>query len=297
MDDLVPKTPIEQSVHAIHAEDTPYEQETVDPKMLAPDPEIDPASKQKAEAHHYRPDQTPGWKMFLECVVGAAVICYTVAAFQQVVAMNATLAEIQKQTPKIIESGDAAKSASQTASETLKEQQTDFALDRRPYMVADAAPHFLQNGIVPNVEITANLTVKNIGRSPATKDQLQIALLTYRPTDKEHLKRFVQSAFGRLEQESATGRKGLVIAPPNFEQDIAPNASMFLTTPPLVLSSEDFRDYESGRLVIFHMSIDTYSGAYSDALGEKFRTDSCFFHQAADDMKIWHLCDYHNTIR
>jgi hypothetical protein len=120
------------------------------------------------------------------------------------------LGEMRKATTAAKDSADAAKKSADTASQTLLNSQTSFEIDQRPYMVTDV-PEFAGNGLTPDKAIEANITLRNIGRSPARKYIANVNLLRFDGEKGERgrgkLIRFLTSSFAELESKDAKGRK------------------------------------------------------------------------------------------
>jgi hypothetical protein len=148
---------------------------------------------------------------------------------------------------------DAAKSAADTADHTLKNSQMSFEIDQRPYLITDV-PQFTGDGLVPDKGIEANITFRNIGRTPARKYIANVNLFRFEPSKGtkglERLRRFLISSFDMLESEDATGRKE--VEQTGAEQDIAPNGTIFSTNAkPVVISAQEFPKIETGDIALF----------------------------------------------
>src|SRR5437879_2015190 len=117
------------------------------------------------------------------------------------------LQEMRKSTKAAQIAAMAAKSAADTAHATLKSAQKSFEIDQRPYLVTEV-PVFSGAGLITEQNITANLTIKNLGRTPARKAATNIKLLPFRPWPKqrphsrERFIKFIESAFADLRGEN-----------------------------------------------------------------------------------------------
>jgi hypothetical protein len=190
----------------------------------------------------------------------------------------------------------AAANAATTADTTLKSQQKSFEIDQRPYMVCDI-PVFSGNGLVPDKPITANVTFKNIGRTPARRISAAVTLLRFDPLPRgsqngtEKVVRFINAGFTALRARNSKSRE----AGEKFQTgtDIAPNATMFTTNDNLlVIPSSEFKKTESGATTLFYIGTVTYK----DSFGNLYETEFCALYFGTDP-RIWHVCDNHNTIK
>jgi hypothetical protein len=205
------------------------------------------------------------------------------------------LREMKKSTKAANDSAVAAKSAADTADATLKSSQKSFEIDQRPYIVTEI-PQFSGNGLVADKDIQANITFKNIGRTPALKYFVNASLLRYDPSPKgpkgqARFKRFLNSAFDELKSKDTIGRKEIDASP--TEQDIAPNATQFSTNANLiVIPTKEFPRITTSDITLFYVGV----ASYTDAFGGKYRTEFCYFYFGTNP-STWHICDAFNTIR
>jgi hypothetical protein len=200
------------------------------------------------------------------------------------------------QLPELHAAAVAATNAATIADTTLKNQQKSFEIDQRPYMVCDI-PVFSGNGLVADKPITANVTFKNIGRTPARRVATAVTLLRFdrlprgskNGTDK--VMRFINSEFAALRERNSKSRE--VDNEFKTGTDIAPNATAFATNQnALVIPSQEFKKTESGAIILFYLGIVTYA----DGFGNLYETEYCALYFGTDP-RIWHICDNHNTIK
>lgn len=239
------------------------------------------------------------WFEFASLFINAALVVVGIYALciysGQLQVMRGQLGEIIKQFPEIQKSANAAKSAAETADATLKSSQKSFEIDQRPYMVTEI-PQFSGNGLVADKGIQANITFKNIGRTPALKYLVNITLLRYDPSPKgpkgqARFKRFLNSAFDELKSEDTIGRKEIDALP--TEQDIAPNGTVFSANQNIiVVPTKEFPRITTSDITLFYVGV----ASYTDAFGGKYRTEFCYFYFGINP-STWHICDAYNTIR
>jgi hypothetical protein len=201
------------------------------------------------------------------------------------------LRQMKKATEKAGISADAARSAANTAAQAFK-------VDQRPYLIAVGPPVFLRSP-VPEKNIQANITFKNIGKTPATRTINNCNLLTYRvpstsPQEQNRaFKSFLNSAFAALEQTDASTRKELY-GP--AEVDVAPGTTSFFTSRGrVILSPVDFSlmgKEPNPQFALYFVCV----ASYTDAFGGNYETDFCEFYFGIDP-KTWHICDAYNIIK
>jgi hypothetical protein len=177
-------------------------------------------------------------------------------------------------------------------------------IDQRPYMVVK-----LPGNIVPklaaNVALHADVTIVNIGRTPAL-DHYQVVKLAYFPQPKpghpneyivESEKNFADGEFAKLATEEHQARS--VLRPLKAEQDLAPNADFNAgDVEGLTLSQGQFDDITSIAKgnhwagAVFLIGLITYT----DRTNQPYSTEFCWF--ALDpEATHWERCRWRNTIR
>lgn len=197
-----------------------------------------------------------------------------------------TLAEQAK-----VQAGAAATLAS-TAEATLRSTQKSFQIDQRPYLVAEI-PQFIEL-LAAEKKIIANVSFKNIGRTPAIRAVNVGKLFRYLASDAKNETTFVnfmEREFEALRKKLTIGRDGQHAS--FVRRDVAPGATVFITseiTKPL--SAQEIQKLVAGSLVFFYIGIDRYT----DSLNETYETEFCYFYFGADP-KVWHICSYHNIIK
>lgn len=219
----------------------------------------------------------------------AAIVIYSVLVFFQ-------WRELKKATTATQNAAAAATSAANTADQTLKNAKQSFQIDQRPYLIAES-PEFVVQPAAPGGVPSANVTFKNIGRTPAVRMKSQIALLRFYPaklTPKgtEKIVRFMQDNFQVLENAIALGDKGKYSE--LIREDLAPNATTFSTaTLAEPITAEDiFKLQKGGLMTLFYIGVVKYTDAYNGS----YETEFCFFYFGTDP-KTWHICDNHNIIQ
>jgi hypothetical protein len=199
------------------------------------------------------------------------------------------------------EAADAATSAAEIAKNTLVDQKTAFEIEQRPYLVLDGPPQFLAPPVAKS-EIRADVTLKNIGKTPAFRIVWQDALIKFKPgpnTPAGHnrLRQFLMLHYKELEDKNAAVQKELSTFPAEMhaEQDLAPEATLFTTSQePVVLSVDEFSSLRAveGAFALFDIGI----ADYRDSFGNEYETDFCAMYWGTEP-RTWHICDSHNTIR
>lgn len=186
---------------------------------------------------------------------------------------------------------NAAASAAKTADATLKSSQKSFRTDLRPYLVTDI-PQFLEPPAANGKTIRANVTFKDIGRTPALNDVNYVNLLRYRATKStDKFVAFLERSFADLRKKVANqeGAKYGRLA----RRDVAPTATIFTTAEDTTpLSVQEVPELEKGTLTLFFVGI----AKYTDAFDESYETEFCYFYFGTDP-RTWHICDSHNIIK
>ncbi len=227
------------------------------------------------------------WILIVEVLTLVAVSFYACVAYHQLKEMQ-TAAEAAK------EGADAAKDAARTAGDTLTSSKESFQAEQRPYLIADT-PQFLVGPPAPG-ETSANVAFRNVGKTPAMKIRMQIALLRFHPTKKtpagiEKVFAFMRSSFQSLTHKldlSTTGKYA-----DEARIDVAPNDSRFSTAElekPLLAS--EIPELRGGDLTLFYIGVIRYT----DALNGSYETQFCYYYFGTYPT-IWHICDSHNTIK
>lgn len=271
------------------------------PPISDPTPYKESKSKRLKRYCNRNLPKTPIW-IEAACALALVVITgmYTHYAGGQLRAMRGQLGEIIKQYPELQKSAEAAKSAASTADATLKSSQKSFEIDQRPYLIIAEGPQFNEPILVANEPITANVTFKNVGRTPAVKEVGNVSLVPYHPlkkTDPQGLKNyisFIESEFGKLRAKNETGRKSFEkLKEISGGQDVAPGGGFFVTNQEtLLLSAPELSLVRTGEITLFYIGIVTYTDPFEGS----HKTEFC--HQYfGTQPKIWHICDVHNTIR
>jgi hypothetical protein len=167
----------------------------------------------------------------------------------------------------------------------------EWRTDQRPYVTIDGAPQFV---IAPNISgsaISANIYLKDSGKTTATKAVWVVDLLPYRATSRPAFLAFVENSFKDLERRREALTSGRAH---ELNREISSGTSVFSTMNSRALSSSELTDLEKcdGSFILLSIGIVTYQG---DFLG-KYQTEFCYFFVGTDP-KVWHICDSHNTVR
>jgi hypothetical protein len=190
-------------------------------------------------------------------------------------------------------SAAAAKKAADTADDTLKSSKASFQIEQRPYMVTENL-QFVVGPLAPGLT-SANITFRNIGRTPAIRNRRSIALLKFHPGPKTPggIAKFIKFLEGSF--EDLGHNLDLMAADKNAEkarEDLAPNATTFntgeLKEP---LTALDIPGLQKGDLTLFYIGIVRYTDAYNGS----YETQFCYFY-FGPNAAIWHLCDSHNIV-
>ena len=163
--------------------------------------------------------------------------------------------------------------------------------DQRPYVIADGPPQFLVPPNATGTPVSANVTLKNIGKTPAMKTAWFVDLLPYRATSRPDYLRFVENSYMNLrkQQETITGEHAA-----EMNRDIAPAATTFSTENSRALTAPEMADVEKGDGSFILLSVGIVR--YTDSFRRSYETEFCYFF-AGSDSRVWHTCDAHNTIR
>jgi hypothetical protein len=190
---------------------------------------------------------------------------------------------------------NAATVAADTARNTLDNSKESFRIEQRPYLIPDF-PQFVVPPTNPGIT-SANITLRNIGKTPAVKIRWQLYLVRYRPMKKdapgatEKVVNFMKNNFQNLTDDLNRGDAAKYTG--WSHEDLAPNSSTFSTA--LLaepLSASEIPDIPPGNLTLFLVGLARYTDAYNGI----YETEFCYFYFGADPT-TWHICDNHNTIK
>jgi hypothetical protein len=193
----------------------------------------------------------------------------------------------------------AAKSAAGTADAALKDSQKSFVINERPYIVVDGSPQFAEPPAA-NAPIHVNITVRNIGKTPAIKILQNYKLTKYISSSRDakgikQYRDFMISTFNELVKKSKAQRSELEsLANFHAEQDVAPNTPVWSTNVDVVvLSPSEFITMQaSDKVVLIYMGLISYT----DMSGGKYETEYCTMYWG-NQPTTWHICDNHNIIQ
>jgi|ERR1022692_2863355 hypothetical protein len=188
------------------------------------------------------------------------------------------------------DAADAAKSAASIADATLKATQRAFRIEQRPYVVTEG-PQFVQPPVAGK-PTRVTVFYSNIGKTPAVKNVNDADLLKYHPGySTETFVKFLEGAFTDLRHRANTdGGKFAALA----RSDIAPNARRFFSMEyKAPLSEKDVGQIQKGEGTVF---VAIAILRYTDSFSETYETEMCEMFWGTD-LKTWHFCDAHNTIK
>ena len=198
---------------------------------------------------------------------------------------------------------DAAEKASAIAEQTLRNQQTTFEMDKRAYLIG-LSPVFAKPGFVAEQPLFINISVKNVGATPAIRQVSQLRLIPHRihaPTGEAaalDVQSFLQANFQEMKTHDIEVRKELDRIP-EAEDDVAPNADFFTSNfakPEAKLSGNEFKEISvmNPKALFFLYALGYVT--YYDAFYHPHQSEICWFF-VGNDPAIWHRCALHNTIR
>jgi len=179
-------------------------------------------------------------------IIALATLAYVSVALFQWGQMRATT----KQTKR---AASAAKSAAETAQNSLKATIHQFQIEQRPYLVVDKVEW--SNPPSVYARATVNVTFRDIGKTPAIKVRSSIELRRYKPTDDvRDLVKFLEGVVIGLRQQFDTSQRyaGLI------RLDLAPTVAQFATIKDKderALSAQDIRDLAKSDLVFYAVGI------------------------------------------
>lgn len=233
------------------------------------------------------------WTAAATVVIAVATVFYTHYARKQWEVMNSQLVEITKQYPELQKSSNAAKSAADTAADTLRGSKESFRIEQRPYMVVEK-PEFL-NPPAYHADIEANITFKNIGKSPAIKARREVSFIGFAPPKRaEGVKKlvvFLEGSFREIEDKLDKAERERYYS--YVREDVAPTNAAFSTKELSKLPDyNEFNGLKTGDYVLWMLG----SVRYTDSSGGNYETQFCFSWFGADP-KVWHICDSHNAIK
>lgn len=238
------------------------------------------------------------------CTFFATAAAFGAAAYYAHYA-RLTFKEIQRQTPEIQKSANAAKGAADTANNTLINSQKTFELDQRPYMIADTEhPVFAMHGLVANKPLTVNVNFKNIGKEPAIQQVAEMHLLLYESdltlktaeANRLRLRAFTDKWFEKMRGDANKATKEAVDYANGHGQDVAPGETYFASThdsytlSPTQLAAV-MKDTDPDSVLLLFIVI-----TYTDRFNNRYETDSCRMYFGSHT-ELWHRCQVYNIIR
>ncbi|MFN0171282.1 MAG: hypothetical protein ACKV22_33115 [Bryobacteraceae bacterium] len=263
------------------------------PKRVSAELNLPPEIVKRYYAEQNKSYRLQWWTFFVTGLTFIALVIYTCFTYQTWQAMLASNAISRK-------SADAALSAAKTADDTLKDSKRAFVLEHRPYLIS-SIPRFVRNPSADEKQIAANITIENIGKTPAIGRRVFLDLSRYRgiPLANDPVKdskarevfvRFIEGTFNALRKsaDAPTGKYGHLA-----REDIAPGAKPFSTgvnkTP---ITREELPDIQTGALSLYLTGIIRYADGFEGT----YETEFCYYYFGSDPT-TWHICDSHNTIK
>jgi hypothetical protein len=168
-----------------------------------------------------------------------------------------------------------------------------FTKDQRPYIVIQDLA-FADKPPSAGYPIYANISLRNIGKTPALMIVNNVKLLRYDGSGGDNGRKqwadFLNASFEALESKSKAGteeRRRL-----GSDQDLAPNEISFTTSNPVIIPKEDFSQLATNQATLVFIGVITYTDEYEAT----HVTEFCNYYFGADP-RIWHSCDSRNTIR
>lgn len=203
---------------------------------------------------------------------------------------------------KMKRSTDAAQSAATTAAQTLINQQKSFEIDQRPYLVGQA-PVFSGPGFVSDQPLYVNVTVKDVGRTPAVQQLTFLRLVKHRVTGTTAAdqmagnRKVLERVFNEMREREAADKK-IMTTFASVENDTAPGADFFLSNFDkdgiVKLSGSEFKLIQTPNspLVLYALGLMTYG----DKFENRYETQYCWLFFGPNP-SIWHRCDAYNAIK
>jgi hypothetical protein len=229
------------------------------------------------------------WVAFLAFLV---TVGYVYVSSRQRQAMEDANARTDVLIQQGINNQRSARIALETAQKQLKQSETSFAIEQRPWLVAHA-PLFA-DGMKREYPIYANVTVTNIGKSPALEiaysDSFrEFKVIPGQDTDAA-FHAFVANEFRKLRPRDVQRRSA--IKKSGVEQDVAPIDYFFKTGQIAPHDNDEWDAIDQRKIGLVYVGIISYT----DAFGGKFKTEFCYSHWGKDSA-TWAICDSYNSIR
>jgi len=187
------------------------------------------------------------------------------------------------------------------AAKALDNSEKSFVADNRPFMVG-FGPSWA-TGLSKDSRLYANITFKNIGKTPALK-QLSFARLVQFVVDRKQtnskraksLRQVVVGVFDKFHEEEKMARK-IIEKLPIAENDVAPGEDFWASSQDnIVLSETEFKELTESNTdpsrILFFMALVTYT----DAFATPYQTEICWFF-AGSNPALWHRCDVYHRIK
>ena len=199
-----------------------------------------------------------------------------------------------------VDAANAAASAAKTASATLRNQQSAFEIDQRPYVVIESNKvQFLPDHFPPGDDLQVNISIKNIGRTPARNYLIYEELVRFEsPKDigvkgNKIIRDMLDTKYAEFRRTDERNR--LILSRERVKEDVAPNDEPFTTNtgkPKVGILPEELSKLVTGNIVIYNLILITYR----DSFNNRYGTEYCSVYFGTDP-KVWHICPLHNEIK
>jgi len=208
-----------------------------------------------------------------------------------------TLCQMQAQTAATLKLADVANKTNNIVVKLWdtagRDTERRFREEERPYLIAE--PGIIDTAtMIAGKSTRANVTVRNIGHSPAVESLAYFDLVASRkPANFGDSNTFLDIQFRRLIKDATNFRNRINDQETLItRQDIAPEAFFFATTAlSEPLSADDASKVPTGDLAFFLIGILDYK----DPLGGSFHTEMCRYWLSINP--IWYTCQTHNVIK
>jgi hypothetical protein len=203
------------------------------------------ASENKERPSKTRWEKT---KIGIEIASLIVLVAYVIATWK-------TLKQIERQTPAVIKSADAAGSAAKAAQDALKETHENFRQDQRPYIWIQ---RFETTRLTTGQPVSVSVHLSNLGRSPATDVNFH-AFVAFGATATQRARRTVRKSPGQM---------GSILGPGNIGSALWKTA--FSVVDETAQPTQTVINWDGSRPVLVFGAID-----YSDVFRGQHRTTFC----------------------
>jgi hypothetical protein len=193
---------------------------------------------------------------------------------------------------------DAAKSAAETAGQSLVDSRKSFEVENRPHVIIDGTAYFLKDDKGNTTLRTANVNYKNVGRTPAQSVFIfarytSIRFHRQKVTQQEFIAK-IEGVFQPIIDDDAKS-KSTDIYQQLDKTDAAPGAPSVFISRDIVgepLSDKDLPEIQDGDVTLFYFGRINYKGFERE---KSYSSDFCFYF-FGKDTTTWHFCPVHNVL-